>query len=213
MQLTKYEHACVVLTEAGQKVIIDPGNFTQSLSDVSDVVAVVITHQHADHFEPRYIEQIAEANPNVVIFVPEGLDLQIEGDVVVHTVKAGDKHEVEPFTLAFFGGTHALIHSTIPRINNVGVLVNDTVYYPGDSFDLPGTSHPKVLLAPVSGPWLKIGETIDFIDQTQPQICIPTHNALLSEVANSMTEQWLKGVCDKHHTLFTHLKPGDSITC
>jgi L-ascorbate metabolism protein UlaG (beta-lactamase superfamily) len=214
MKLTKYEHACVVLEESGQKLVIDPGNFTESLTNVSNVVALVITHEHMDHYEPRFIEQITEENPDVLIFVPEGLDLTLNADSggVVHAVQAGDEHEVEPFKLKFFGGQHALIHKSIPPVANVGVMVNNTVYYPGDSFDEPGVA-PEVLLTPTSGPWLKIGETIDFIDAVKPKVCIPTHNALLSEVANSLTEVWLRGVCDKHKITFQHLHPGDTINC
>ena len=37
-------------------------------------------------------------------------------------------------------GEHAVIHSSIPVIDNVGVLVNDTVYYPGDSLFVPEVS-------------------------------------------------------------------------
>lgn len=213
MKLTKYEHACVVLEEAGKKVIIDPGAFTLSLKDVSDTVALIITHEHPDHFEPRYIEQITQENPDLLIFVPEGLDLNVEGDAVVHVVHAGNEHHVGPFDLKFFGAKHALIHSSLPRPSNTGVLVNGTVYYPGDSFDKPDNAHPKVLLTPVSAPWLKIGEVIDFVDQVKPQICVPTHNALYSEIGNSLTENWLHGVCDKHKIAFTHLIPGNSIDC
>ncbi len=212
MKLTKYEHACVVLEEANQKVVIDPGNLTASQIDFSNVVALIITHEHPDHFEPRYIEQIALENPNVVIFVPRDLDLKFGTEAEVHTVEPGDEHDVEPFAFTFIGGKHALIHKDFPQPNNVGVLINSTVYYPGDSFDLPDTQ-PKVLLAPTSGPWLKIGETIDFIDAVKPQVIIPTHNGLLNEVANSLTEQWLSKACERNHATFKHLHPGDSITC
>lgn len=214
MKLTKYEHACVVLEDKGQKVIIDPGSFTQTLQDVSNVVALVITHEHQDHFDLTQIEKITRENPEVLIFVPEGLDLQFDTEMggIVHAVSAGDEHEVEPFTLKFFGGQHALIHKTLPRPANVGVLVNQTVYYPGDSFDKPDV-RPKVLLTPVSAPWLKIGESIDFVDTVKPEVCIPTHNALNSEIGNSLTEVWLQGVCGKHGVKFCHLTPGETIDC
>lgn len=212
MKLTKYEHACIVLEENGQKAVIDPGNFTASQVDFSNVVALIITHEHPDHFEPRFIEQIALENPNVVIFVPLDLDLKFETEAVVHTVEPGDEHDVEPFSFKFFGGKHALIHRDFPRPNNVGVLVNNTVCYPGDSFDTPDVQ-PKVLLTPTSGPWLKIGDVIDFIDAVKPQVVVPTHNGLLNEIANSMTEKWLDDVCRRNNAVFRHLNPGDSITC
>lgn len=214
MKLTKYEHSCVVLEDKGQKLVIDPGAFTQSLKDFSNIVALVITHEHPDHFDLAHIEQITRENPDVLIFVPEGLDLKFDDTMggVVHAVSAGDEYEVAPFDLKFFGGQHALVHKTLPRPANIGLLINKTVYYPGDSFDQPDIQ-PKILLAPVSAPWLKIGETIDFVDAVKPKVCIPTHNALNSEIANSLTETWLQGVCEKHHIDFKHLSPGSTIDC
>jgi hypothetical protein len=39
--------------------------------------------------------------------------------------------------MTFHGGRHSVIHSSIPVIDNVGVLVNDAFYYPGDSYAVP----------------------------------------------------------------------------
>ncbi len=51
MKLTKYEHACVFLeNDDGDKVVIDPGIFTNLPGDLSRIVAIVITHEHPDHF-------------------------------------------------------------------------------------------------------------------------------------------------------------------
>ena len=36
-----------------------------------------------------------------------------------------------------FGGQHALIHPSIPIVANVGYLIDDAVYHPGDSFIVP----------------------------------------------------------------------------
>jgi L-ascorbate metabolism protein UlaG (beta-lactamase superfamily) len=210
MKLTKYEHACVVLEEQGKKLVIDPGAFCQSFTDASNVVALVITHEHPDHYEPRYIDLITKANPDVRIFAPADLAAKM-GDPNVAIMHDGSSASVEPFELKFYGEQHAEIHPTFTPPNNVGVLVNGTVYYPGDSFTLPEGMQPGVLLAPVSAPWLKIGETIDFIDAVRPKVVIPTHNALLSDIANTITEQWLKKTCEKHGTAYKHLNPGDSI--
>ena len=65
MKLTKYEHACVVLEDQGQKLVIDPGMFSPDFNDLRDITALVITHQHGDHFDLRNIENIVAANPGV----------------------------------------------------------------------------------------------------------------------------------------------------
>jgi L-ascorbate metabolism protein UlaG (beta-lactamase superfamily) len=209
MKLTKYNHSCVVIEDEGKKVIIDPGAFVQSLPDLSDIVALIITHEHPDHFDVEHVKQIVAASPEVEIFAARGVAEQLQ-DIDVATAIPGEEMTAGTFTFKFFGGQHALIHETMPRPSNVGVLINRTVYYPGDSFDTPDVT-PKVLLTPTSGPWLMVGDVIDFIDSVKPKICIPTHNALQSELGESLTEQWLRGVCEKHNITFKHLPPNESI--
>lgn len=209
MKLTKYNHACVVIKHEGEQVIIDPGVFVTALPDISNLSAVIITHQHPDHFSPEHVRSIVAANPNIEIFAAPGIADQLD-DIEVTTVVAGENAAAGAFTFRFFGSEHALIHKTIPRIANIGVLVNESIYYPGDSFEAPDCK-PKVALTPTSGPWLKVGEVIDFLDKVQPGMCVPTHNALQSELGDSMLEQWLADVCNKHHIAFKHVPPGESI--
>ena len=50
MKITKHGHACLELELAGKKALIDPGFYTEDVSGLKDVVALVITHSHDDHF-------------------------------------------------------------------------------------------------------------------------------------------------------------------
>lgn len=209
MKITKHNHACVIIEDAGQKVIIDPGTFLPTLPDVSGAVALIVTHEHPDHFNPEHINSIIAANPDIEIFAADGI-AEVMPDIEITAAIPGEELTAGSFTFNFFGGKHALIHKTLPRPNNVGVLINKTIYYPGDSFDAPDVA-PNVLLVPTSGPWLKIGDVIDFIGQVKPRICIPTHNALQSELGESLVEVWLRGVCQEHAVKFKHLPPYESI--
>ena len=117
-----------------------------------------------------------------------------------------------PFQLRFYGDKHALIHADIgPHIHNVALLVNDTFYYAGDSFTLPEGAPVKTLAAPAHAPWLKEAETIDFIQAVRPQVCVPTHNGLLSEAGQQVVDNILRSVCEKVHAQYQSLQPGQSI--
>lgn len=210
MKLTKYVHACVVLEDEGKKVIIDPGAFTPNLPDLTDVVALIITHEHQDHFSADHIQNIVSANPDLEIFAADGVAEQLP-DIEISTVAAGEECTAGTFSFKFFGGLHAEVHKIFQRPANIGVLINDSIYYPGDSFDTPDTK-PKVLLVPTSGPWLKTGEIIDFISKVKPTgLVIPTHNALQSELGDTLTEDWLRSTCEKQGATFKHIAPGESI--
>ncbi|WP_343861781.1 MBL fold metallo-hydrolase, partial [Frigoribacterium faeni] len=52
MRLTKLEHACLIIEKDGRRLVVDPGSFTSPLMDLQDVDAIVITHEHADHWTP-----------------------------------------------------------------------------------------------------------------------------------------------------------------
>jgi len=157
MKLTKYEHACFTLETAGEVLVVDPGSFTDDFVVTDNIAAIVVTHEHADHFDPDKLAAIYAKNPNAVFVSLPAIVDKLPGHKS-HAVRPGDKVDIGPFRLRFFGGKHALIHVSLPLIDNLGVLINDTVYYPGDSFTLPNTP-VDVLALPVGAPWLKLSET------------------------------------------------------
>ncbi len=185
MKLTKYEHACMILEKAGSTLIIDPGSFTMPLSDIGDVVGVVITHEHADHWTAEQLTRILDRNPDARILGPAGVAAAAT-DATVEVVKDGDVVELGAFTLRFFGEKHAVIHETIPVIDNVGVLVEDTLYYAGDSYSVPEGIEVDTLAAPAGAPWLKVGEVMDYVLAVKPKRVFPVHEATLSQIGRNM---------------------------
>jgi hypothetical protein len=111
-------------------------------------------------------------------------------------VDAGDKLKIGLFDLEFFGGTHAVIHRTVPVIPDLGIMINDLLYYPGDSFTLPGRAI-DTLAIPAGGPWLKIGDAMDFLELVKPRFAFPTHDAVLSEVGKESVDKWLQMAADR----------------
>ncbi len=138
------------------------------MDELAGVVAVVLTHEHPDHWTSDHLDRIRKAVPDVPIYGPQGVADAAPGyDIIV--VNPGDTVTVGPFTLRFFGGTHAVIHSSIPVIDNVGVLVNEALYYPGDSYAVPAGVDVRLLAAPLGAPWLKVGDAMDFVLAVAPQ--------------------------------------------
>ena len=90
-----------------------------------------------------------------------------------------------PFDLRFFGGNHAEIHSSIPIIDNVGVLVNRSFFYGGDALEPPGVA-VETLAVPTSGPWLKMGEMMDYVLAVEPNRTFGVHDLLNSDFGNNM---------------------------
>lgn len=209
MKVTKHDHACLVIDKADSRLIIDPGSFTLPLSDVFGVVAVVITHEHPDHWTPEHLQRILDQNPDARVFGPAGV-ATAASDFAIEVVADGDTIEVEPFTLKFFGGKHAEIHSSIPIIDNVGVLVNDALYYGGDSYTIPPVE-VETLAAPIGAPWLKISEAMDYVIAVNPKRAFPVHEATLSRIGRDMGQARLTYATELGGGTFSALEPGESL--
>jgi hypothetical protein len=106
---------------------------------------------------------------------------------------------------------HIEIHRSIPLIQNCGVMINNTVYYPGDSYTLPDRS-VKYLACPSSAPWLKIGDVMDFVSEVKPEHSFPTHNIHLSEQGHQLNNSRIEQITVSNGGIFDYLKPGDSFT-
>lgn len=208
MRITKHEHACLVVEKNGSRIVVDPGSFTQPLEGLDSVVAVVITHEHPDHWKAEHLNRLLAANPDARLFGPAGVVAAAAGFDITE-VAEGDEITVGEFGLKFFGRDHAIIHSSIPVVNNVGVLIDDTLYYPGDSYTVPPVP-VNTLAAPAGAPWLKIGEAMDFVLAVAPKHAFPTHQMMLSPIGQGMANARLTAVTEQGGGEFHALEPGDS---
>lgn len=204
MKITKYEHSCVVLEQDSKRLVIDPGKFSDSFTDYSNIYGVVITHIHSDHLDEDRLEAILEKNPEVKIF--SNSQVVGESKIKMQAVKAGDKEQVGEFSLEFFGGDHELYDG----FKNIAVLVNNTVFHPGDSYTLPGKPI-KVLCAPASAPWLRVSEASEFIKNARAETTIPIHNALLSEIGESIHYRILGEAAQQAGKQWRVLKVGENL--
>jgi len=210
MRIVKQEHSCLLIESSGKTLVLDPGSFTTALVGLDDVVAIVITHEHADHWTAEQLDRILERNPGAAIFGPAGVAAAATG-YDVQVVAAGDSREVGPFTLRFFGGEHAVIHSSIPVVDNLGVLVDEKLYYAGDSFAIPEDVTVEVLAVPAGAPWLKSAETIDYVLAVAPRHAFPVHEMLLSVAGKSLYNGRIQWAVEQGGGEFHSLEPGEAL--
>lgn len=196
MKLTKYEHACFTLEKDGQVIVVDPGGLSPDFIAPESVAAVVVTHEHFDHMDHDQLAAIIDKNPDAVIIGHEAVVSKLEA-LPGRTATPGGTLQAGAFTLEFFGGKHATIHESIPPVANVAVLINDLVYYPGDSFTLPGRAI-DTLAIPAAAPWMKISEAMDFLSLVKPRLAFPTHDAILSDAGKEIADGHLGMAARKH---------------
>jgi len=180
MKLTHYGHAAVLVeTAAGSKVLIDPGNYSQGYERIDDLDLLLVTHSHPDHLDTERFQALRDLNPEAVLVANADTSVAAgnhrEGDRMVLDDSA---FEIAGIGIEPTGRSHA-------EIANTGFVVDGTVWHPGDAFDaLP--RQVEILLLPVGGPWMKIGEAIDFARAVAPRVIVPIHQGGLAEVHRNL---------------------------
>ncbi|GAA1183472.1 MBL fold metallo-hydrolase [Streptomyces hebeiensis] len=207
MRFTKKTHACVRLEKDGRTLVIDPGAFTEeNATDGAD--AILITHEHPDHFDEGRLRAGLDARPGAELWtlrsVAERVSAAYPGRV--HTVGEGDTFSAAGFDVRVYGQLHAVIHPDLPRVTNVGYLVDGSLFHPGDALTVPG--HPvETLLLPLQAPWSKISEVIEYVREVKPVRTYDVHDALLTELARPVYDTHLGNLSGAEHH---RLAPGGS---
>jgi len=207
VQLTKQGHSCIRLDKGGPVLVIDPGGFTEP-GAVDGVAAVLITHEHADHFDEGHVRAALDANPEAEVWTLASVASQLSAAYPgrVHTVGHGDAFSAAGFEIQVHGELHAVIHPDIPRITNVGYLVDGTVFHPGDALTVP-EQPVEMLLLPINAPWCKVSESADYVRAVRPKHVVDIHDGLINENGVAVYGRVLGGLTDTDRR---HLAPGEA---
>jgi L-ascorbate metabolism protein UlaG (beta-lactamase superfamily) len=187
MLLTKFGHSCVRLEKNGARLVIDPGIWAGP-DVLAEATAVLITHEHVDHFDEEAVRSALTADPSLRLWASESVASQLgEFAGQVGAVHHGDTFDAVGFDVHVYGSEHALLDRAVPIVPNTGFGIDGEVFHPGDSFTVPENKIPT-LLVPVSAPWLKFSEVADYIRTVAPERGYWIHDALLnSKGANLLT--------------------------
>ena len=194
MRITKFGHACVRIEHGGTTVVLDPGVFTDAEA-VDGADAVLITHEHPDHYLPAHL--LATDAP---VFTIEAVAARIREDAPevaerLTVVAPGSSFDVG-LPVRAVGELHAVIHPEFPRITNSGYVIDaggTRVYHPGDALTELGEA-VDVLCVPVSAPWMRASEAIEFARAVKAPRNLAIHDRVYSDAG--------LGIVDAHMNAF-----------
>ncbi|TCO49338.1 L-ascorbate metabolism protein UlaG (beta-lactamase superfamily) [Kribbella antiqua] len=202
MKLTKFAHACVRLEKDGKVLLVDPGTFSEdAVFERAD--AILVTHEHPDHLDVARISAL-----DAPVYTNAGVAAQLSdlGDRVT-VIADGQSFDASGFAVRAYGKDHAII---LPELGvpceNVGYLIDDAVYHPGDSFTQPDRAvHTN--LVPISGPWFSLPPAIEYARAIKSEQTVGIHDALLSPIGLGMQKRWLSEAGGRP---YVGLAPGES---
>jgi L-ascorbate metabolism protein UlaG (beta-lactamase superfamily) len=208
MRITKFTHACLRIEHDGGVLVIDPGVFSEAEAlDGAD--AVLITHEHFDHVDIEALRALKQ--PELTVHTHADVEAQLTDlDADVYAVAPGDTFVAAGMTVRAHGGRHAVIHPDIPRVVNIGFVIDTPdgpLYHPGDAFHVPD-ERIATLFVPVSAPWLKLAEAIDFTREVAPERAFALHDSLLVDAGQQMVTGHMTSLCG---TRYARLEPGTSV--
>jgi L-ascorbate metabolism protein UlaG (beta-lactamase superfamily) len=218
MRIAKYVHSCVLLEEAGERLLFDPGRFSFVEGRVSpdqfgDVSAIVLTHNHPDHIDVQALRRILElSNAEVIANGEVASVLQPEGVAVRRldegTIQAG------AFSLRAIPTPHEpILASTLPR--HTSFVVNNRVLNTVDSFDpvLEEFAGIDLLIMPVMAPFLTEVGAVAFAQRMRPQAVFPVHDGYARDFFLTMRyDAYASSLANLGINFHRVTEPGASIT-
>ncbi len=195
MRIVKFGHACVRVEHDGVAVVVDPGVFTE-VGALDGADAVLITHEHADHYLPDHLRAT-----DAPVFTIEAVAAKIREDAPevaerVTVVAPGEEFDAG-LPVRAVGELHAVIHPEFPRFYNSGYVLtagDKKVYHPGDALTAARARRSTCSCVPVSAPWMKASEAIDFARAVKAPRNLAIHDRVYSEAG--------LGIVDGHMNAF-----------
>ncbi|MFC4783098.1 MBL fold metallo-hydrolase [Nocardioides sp. MAHUQ-72] len=211
MRITKFGHACVRIEHDGRTVVLDPGMFTDPEA-VAGADAVLITHEHPDHYLPDHLRAT-----DARIYTIEDVAARIREDAPdvaerVTVVSPGEEFDPGIPTRAV-GELHAVIHPEFPRFHNSGYVLTagaEKVFHPGDALTHPG-ERVDVLLVPVSAPWMRAAEAIEFAREVRAPRNLAIHDRVYSEAGLKIVDGHMAAFLPKSDQEYVRLADGQDL--
>jgi L-ascorbate metabolism protein UlaG (beta-lactamase superfamily) len=176
MKITKYPQSCLLIEKDDTRVIIDPGSFVNagySAAEFGAINIILITHEHADHADAGFLDQIAECNPGVEVVANESTK-KILGNRVTRVASSGEVLTIANVQIHAIDIPHVAMVNGDPGPQNTAYIIDGILFHPGDGIDASGVES-RVVAAPIAGPDISPRDVYSFVEQTKAEIVVPIH--------------------------------------
>jgi L-ascorbate metabolism protein UlaG (beta-lactamase superfamily) len=225
MKIKKFAQCCLVVEVGGRKILTDPGSYSTDQNSLIGIDAVVITHEHGDHFHAESVRAIVKNNPAAVIIANSSVGKKLDELGITHVIVEGrDKMKVGEVMIEAFDWRHEEIFEERGQVQNTAYLITggsagigatgvagaqQTFLLPGDAYCDPGAAAKVDILAlPVAGPWCRIPDALRYAIKVKPRAAFPVHDGALKDGASGFLYQMVEQVLKDKEITFSMLAAG-----
>ena len=182
MKIKKIGHCCLVIETNGKRIMTDPGSFSTDQNKEIGIDLILYTHEHQDHYHLKTLKEILKNNPEVAIVTNAAVGKLLDAAGIKYSkVEDGESFKFQGVSVKGFGNLHAEIYGTYGRVQNTGYVI-DNLCFPGDAFENPNMK-VDILALPITGPWMRVKDAIDYAKMLKPRIVFPVHDAHIKDWA------------------------------
>lgn len=184
--LTPFAHASLMLTLGGRKILVDPVGGADRYAGAGTPAAVLVTHEHPDHFDPEVLAAVVTegvaliVNPAVAEKLPEALRARAtvmangdKGEVAGMPIEAVPAYNITPERLQYH-----------PKGRDNGYVLaspeHGRIYIAGDTEATPEFRAQKEIalaLVPMNLPYtMEVDQAVDGVAEMAPRLVIPYHH-------------------------------------
>lgn len=184
--LSPFEHASLMLTLGGQMILVDPVGGADRYASVGTPTAVLVTHEHGDHFDLETLAAVVTegvslvVNPAVAEKLPEALRARATvmkngdtGEVAGMAIEAVPAYNITPERLQYH-----------PKGRDNGYVLTSPdhgrIYIAGDTEATPefrAQSDIAVAFVPMNLPYtMDMDQAAEGVAEMAPRVVIPYHH-------------------------------------
>jgi L-ascorbate metabolism protein UlaG (beta-lactamase superfamily) len=171
MIISKHSHSCLLIKEANQTILIDPGNYTYEdkaldISSLEGLDYILITHEHPDHMYIPFMKELVEKFPDVKIISNESAVKVLKEANIEALMESSSDITISPTP-------HERVFGVVPP-ENIQFSLFNKLTHPGDSLHF--LLNTPILALPLQAPWCSLTEAVEYAMSVKPKIVIPIHD-------------------------------------
>lgn len=173
MKVTRYAQSCLLIESANSRVLIDPGEDPRVISkpdELGKLDAILITHEHADHFDAQLCIKFLEQG--IPVYANASTARLIKGKAKV--VENAQEFQIGDLLIKTIELPHCLMPDGSEGPQNVGYLINNKFFHPGDGKEIKGLQVDNLAL-PIIGPDISIKDALSFAKEVSAKEVIAIH--------------------------------------